>query len=68
MSALGFSVYDNSWQLAAYELGSNLTFGVAFPIHYQEGKPLDISLDDVTFQVPDVDPGAVIRELADTLF
>ncbi len=68
VSALGFSVYDNSWQLAAYELGSNLTFGVAFPIHYQEGKPLDISLDDVTFQVPDVDPGAVIRELADTLF
>lgn len=68
VSALGFSVYDNSWQLAAYELGSNLTFGVAFPIHYQEGKPLDVSLDDVTFQVPDVDPGAVIRELADTLF
>jgi len=66
--ALGFSVYDNTWQLAAYEVGSNLTFGVAFPIHYHEGQPFSVSLDDVTFQVPDVDPAAVIRDLAGTLF
>jgi len=49
-------------------VGSNLTFGVAFPIHYHEGQPFAVSLDDVTFQVPDVDPAAVIRDLAGTLF
>ena len=68
VTALGFSVYDNSWQLAAYELGSDLTFGVRFPIHYREGQPFDVSLDDVRFEVPDVDPAALVRQLGDHIF
>jgi len=63
VTALGFSVYDNTWELAAYELGSNLRLGVRFPIHYQEGQPFNVSLDDVEFEVPDVDPAAMVDEL-----
>ncbi|MEY2689236.1 MAG: hypothetical protein RL375_3435 [Pseudomonadota bacterium] len=61
--ALGFSVYDNRWELAAYELGSNLRLGVRFPIHYEDGQPFAVSLDDVVFEVPDVDPAALVRDL-----
>ncbi|WP_420208825.1 hypothetical protein [Candidatus Electronema sp. JC] len=49
--------------MAAYELGSNLEFGVRFPIHYKEGQPLNISLDNVKFDVPDVSPGDMLRQL-----
>lgn len=61
--ALGFSSYDSTWQLAC-ELGSNMRFGVTFPIRHQQGQPFDVSLDDVQFEVPDVDPGAVIQQYA----
>jgi hypothetical protein len=65
--ALGFEVYGNTWQLASYEFGSNLRFGVRFPIHYVEGQPFDISLDDVEFTVPDIDPGALLSSLVERI-
>ena len=68
VSALGFSVYDQTWQLAAYELGSNLRFGVRFPLHYQEGEAFAVSLDDVQFEVPDIDPSALIGQLGAQIF
>jgi hypothetical protein len=49
-------LYSKSWQLASFEYGSDLRFGLRFPIHYQEGTPFDISLSDVEFIVPHVDP------------
>ena len=66
--ALGFSVYDNRWELAACELGSNLRLGVRFPIHYRQGQPFDVSLDDVQFEVPDIDPMQLVRDLGDRIF
>ncbi|MFM2067038.1 MAG: hypothetical protein RLZZ584_1947, partial [Pseudomonadota bacterium] len=66
--ALGFSVYDERWELAAYELGSNLRLGLRFPIHYEDGQPFDVSLDDVQFEVPDVDPAAMVRQLGAQIF
>lgn len=68
VSALGFSVYDNSWELAAFEVGSDLRFGVNFPVHYVEGEPFSVSLDDVEFEVPDVDPSAMIDQVASEIF
>jgi len=56
-------LYSKRWQLAAFEYGSGLRFGVSFPIHYEEGKPFDISLSDLTFQVPDIKPQALIGDL-----
>jgi hypothetical protein len=65
--ALGFSVYDNRWEFASYEFGSNLRFGVRFPIHYVEGQPFDISLDDVEFTVPEVNPRELLRGLVERI-
>ena len=47
---------------------SDLQFGVRFPVKYQEGEAFNVSLDDVEFEVPDVDPGAMIGQLADRIF
>jgi len=49
-------LYSKRWTLASFEYGSGLRFGVRFPVHYQEGQPFDLSLSDVEFQVPDIDP------------
>ncbi|NTV11307.1 MAG: hypothetical protein HGA47_11105, partial [Zoogloea sp.] len=68
VKAIGVEIYDNRWELAAYELGSNLRFGVRFPIRYRQGQPFDVSLDDVEFEVPEVDPGAMVRQLGERIF
>jgi hypothetical protein len=56
-------LYSKKWQLASFEYGSGLRFGLKFPIHYQEGKPFDISLSDVEFEVPKIDPGELLSGL-----
>jgi hypothetical protein len=61
--ALGFSVYDNRWELASFRYGSDYRFGIRLPIHYHEGEPFDISLDDVQFEVPQIDPNQLMRGL-----
>ena len=57
------NLYEKHWQLAGFEYGSNLRFGVSFPVHYQEGQPFDLSLDKISFQVPDIDPKAMLSDL-----
>jgi hypothetical protein len=61
------TLYEKRWQLAAFEWGSGLRFGISFPIHYEEGRPFDISLNDVQFQVPDVNPRDVLSGLIDQI-
>jgi hypothetical protein len=56
-------LYNKRWQLAGFEWGSGLRFGVSFPVHYEEGKELNLSLDNVKFQVPDIKPKAVLSDL-----
>ena len=65
--ALGFEVYGNTWEFASYEFGSNLRFGVRFPIHYVEGEPFDISLSDVEFTVPEINPRQLLTSLVDRI-
>jgi hypothetical protein len=65
--ALGFSIYDQRWELASYEFGSNLRFGVRFPIHYVQGQPFDISLSDVEFTVPEVNPRQLLEGLIERI-
>jgi hypothetical protein len=57
------NLYEKRWQLAKFEWGSGLKFGIAFPIHYEEGKPFEVHLSDVKFITPDVDVKSVIRGL-----
>ncbi len=61
--ALGFSVYDNRWEFASYTFGSDYQFGISLPIHYHEGEPFDISLNDIEFKVPDIDTNQLMRGL-----
>ena len=61
------TLYERSWELASVEYGSNLRFGIRFPVHYEEGKPFDISLSDVEFITPDVNVKELISDLVDTV-
>ena len=63
VTALGFSVYDKRWQLASYQFGSDYRFGISLPVHYHEGEPFNISLDDVQFEVPEISPGDILSGL-----
>jgi len=60
-------LYHKRWQLAAFEYGSNLRFGVAFPIHYEEGKPFQLSLDQVQFTYPAIDAKEILSGLIDRI-
>jgi hypothetical protein len=60
-------LYDQRWQLAGFEYGSGLRFGVSFPVHYQEGQDFNLSLDQVKFQVPDIDPKSMLTDLISRL-
>lgn len=61
--ALGVSVYDERYQFASYTFGSDYRFGISLPVHYHEGEPFDISLDDVEFEVPNIDTNSLLRGL-----
>jgi hypothetical protein len=63
--AFGFTVelYSKRWQLAAIEYGSGLHLGMRLPIHYEEGKPFDVSWNDVQFDVPSIEPRQVLTGL-----
>lgn len=60
-------LYSERWQLAGFEYGSGLQLGATFPIHYVEGEPFDVAMDDIEFQVPDIDPQALLTDLVDEL-
>ena len=65
VEALFFTIYENRWELASFEFGSDMTFGVKFPVHYKEGEPFEISLSDVEFEVPDINPTQLLSDLVD---
>ena len=60
-------LYSKKWKLASMEYGSGLKFGVKFPIRYREGQPFDISLSDVAFDVPQVEPSALLKGLVEQI-
>jgi hypothetical protein len=60
-------LYSTRWQLAAVEYGSGLRLGMRFPIHYEEGKPFEMSWSDVQFQIPDVSPRDVLAGLIEQI-
>jgi len=61
--ALGFSVYDQTWNFASFRFGSDYRFGITLPIHYREGEPFNISLSDVQFEVPNIDTDQLLKGL-----
>ena len=61
------TLYEERWELAAFETGPDLRFGVSFPIHYEEGQPFDVSWNDVQFDVPDVNTMDLLGDLVDRI-
>lgn len=61
------TLYEKRWQLAAVEYGSGLRLGMKLPIHYEEGKPFNISLSDIQFEVPNIDAMSTIKGLFDKI-
>jgi hypothetical protein len=58
-----FHLYHYDKPLADFEYGSNLRFGVNFPMHYDERSGFDMSLDKVSFQVPDIKPKEILSDV-----
>jgi hypothetical protein len=56
------------WNLYAFEWGPSMKFGVKFPVHYEEGKDFNISLDDVKFEAPDISVGDFAKGIGQQLF
>ena len=57
------TLYEERWQLAGYEWGSDAKFRVEFPITYTEGKGLDLSLDNIKVTAPEIDPIAMVGKM-----
>jgi hypothetical protein len=60
-------LYSKRWRLAQLEYGSGLRLGAKFPIHYREGQPFDLSLDDIQIEKPDIDPMQLLTGLIDQI-
>ena len=60
-------LYHHEWKLAAFEYGSNMRFGLMFPLHYESGKPFELSFEQVQWTYPQIDPldviGGLVKEL-----
>jgi hypothetical protein len=56
-----FELYSRRWNLASFRYGTNMQFGLRFPVHYEEGKPFNISLNDIQFIRPEIDPISTAR-------
>lgn len=56
-------VYRKDWNLASKEWGSGLKIGLRFPVHYEFGKPFEITLSQVEFIVPDIDYKKAVKDL-----
>jgi hypothetical protein len=56
-------LYHHKWKLADFEYGSNLRFGLSMPIHYESGKPFDISFDQIQWTYPHIEPSELLGGL-----
>jgi hypothetical protein len=61
------TLYEHKWNLASVEYGSGLRLGLKMPIHYEEGKPFNVSLSDIQFEVPHIDPMATLKGIFDKI-
>jgi hypothetical protein len=59
------TLYDKSWKFKEFEFGSGYRFGIMFPIKYVQGQPFDISLDDIEFEVPKIEPKEILVNVVD---
>jgi hypothetical protein len=56
-------LYHQKWKLADFEYGSNLRFGLSLPIHYESGKPFDLSFEQIQWTYPHIEPSEILGGL-----
>ncbi|AWW28653.1 hypothetical protein DN752_00020 [Echinicola strongylocentroti] len=63
---IGWFSISETWRhnLASYEWGPDIQFGVVFPVHYREGEAFDMSFDDIEVIYPDLDVIDMAKGLA----
>lgn len=63
---IGWFSISETWRynLASFEWGPDIQFGLVFPIHYEEGQPFDISFDDIEVIYPQLDVIDMAKNLA----
>jgi hypothetical protein len=52
-----------SEDLAGMKFGSGLNFGLSWPIHYEDGKPFNPSVDDIKVTAPQISPTEVAKNI-----
>jgi len=75
-ASLGIGLFSISetWRhnLASFEWGPDIQFGIVFPVHYQEGEPFAMSFDDIELIYPDLDvvdmAVGLARDIKDDIF
>ncbi|WP_017326301.1 DUF4157 domain-containing protein [Synechococcus sp. PCC 7336] len=60
-----FAWWDKTWRwnLARYEYGPDMTFGMTWPMHYQEGEPFNISFSDIEWKTPKINARSFVKGL-----
>ena len=64
-ASLLWEEWEKKWELASYEYGSALRFGMKVPIHYDSKNGFKLSWDDVELETPDIDTLELIKGLLD---
>lgn len=62
VEAFAWEVYSKTWNFAAFDYGSGLTFGVVLPVHAQNGT-VDLSIDNVRFIYPQLDADTLAKNV-----
>jgi hypothetical protein len=64
-TVLGADVFEKRWKLANFRWGSDLRFGLAFPVEYASNRPFEIpGFDNIEWIYPrDIDAAGMLRRL-----
>ena len=63
---IGWFSISETWRhnLTSFSWGPDIQFGIVFPVHYTEGEPFDMSLDDIEVIYPDIQVVEMAKGLA----
>jgi len=60
-------LYSKRWQLSSVEFGSNMQVGAKLKVMVENNEVKPISLDDIEFITPDIDPVETAKSLIASL-
>jgi hypothetical protein len=63
VSPFSFTLYEHKWNLASFEYGSNMHFGITLPIHYNSNENFDIKFEDIQVEKPEISTDQILNDL-----